>query len=89
MAQQVDYVMLQGLPSRSLLDEMAAAKDVETALIAALKVTPLCSLLPNPSPAALPLAHLCPGYATWCLSAHTNMSMEMLMLLSFLLCDLL
>ena len=72
MDQKVDYVMLQGLPSRSLLDEMAAAKDVETALIAALKVTSLCSLLLTPSPAALPLAHLCLTYAPCCLSAGTR-----------------
>ena len=31
-------VDMQGLPSRLLLDEMAAAKDVDTALTAALKV---------------------------------------------------
>ena len=63
MDQKVVYVMLQGLPSRSLLDEMAAAKDVETALIAALKVFPLCSLLLTPSHATLPLAHLGLSYA--------------------------
>ena len=31
---------MQGLPSRILLDDMAAAKDVDTALTAALKVPP-------------------------------------------------
>ena len=38
---------MQGLPSRLLLDEMAAAKDVDTALADALKVpcSPLSALL--------------------------------------------
>lgn len=35
---------LQGLPSRVLLDEMAAAKDVDTALTAALKVLPTLTI---------------------------------------------
>lgn len=55
VAQDVQTVnAVQGLPSRLLLDEMAAAKDVDTALTAALKVLPYFLTLNKPHPKSPP-----------------------------------